>query len=108
MLVFPKLHSKYDILLLQHTYIPVLPCTLVDMCCLPTPYLLGVLSGCLPEIADLPIDEVSFRILQPIKDGFHINANYSLSPGLLLIDYHKSPIKSPLSITPPLPSQNLK
>eukprot|EP00795_Rhopilema_esculentum_P000284 gene284-9934_t len=41
----------------QHTYIPVLPCTLVDMCCLPTPYLLGVLSGCLPEIEDLPIDE---------------------------------------------------
>jgi len=27
------------------------------MCCLPTPYFLGILSGCLEEIQDLPIDE---------------------------------------------------
>eukprot|EP00794_Sanderia_malayensis_P007526 gene7527-8363_t len=42
----------------QHTYIPVLPHQLLDMCCLPTPYLLGALSGCLEDLEDLPLDDV--------------------------------------------------
>ena len=53
-----QMSLSFDSSMFQHTYIPVLPFKLVDMCCLPTPYLLGVLSGCLEEIHDLPIDEV--------------------------------------------------
>ncbi len=37
----------------------MLPHQLLDMCCLPTPYLLGVLSGSLADLDDLPLDEVS-------------------------------------------------
>ena len=42
----------------QHTYIPVLPSKLLDMVCLPTPYMLGILSSCLPAMEDLPVDEL--------------------------------------------------
>ncbi|XP_077994755.1 DENN domain-containing protein 2C-like [Glandiceps talaboti] len=42
----------------QHAYIPVLPIHLVEMCCLPTPYMIGLLSVCIPELEDLELDEV--------------------------------------------------
>uniref|UniRef100_W5MWR8 DENN domain containing 2C n=1 Tax=Lepisosteus oculatus TaxID=7918 RepID=W5MWR8_LEPOC len=42
----------------QHTYIPVLPASMVDISCSPTPFLIGVLSGTLPELLELPIEEV--------------------------------------------------
>lgn len=42
----------------EHTYIPVLPTSLIDIVCLPSPYLLGVLPSSVPEIEDLPIEEV--------------------------------------------------
>lgn len=42
----------------EHTYIPVLPTNLIDIVCLPSPYLLGVLPSSVSEIQDLPIEEV--------------------------------------------------
>ncbi|XP_034552138.1 DENN domain-containing protein 2C isoform X2 [Notolabrus celidotus] len=42
----------------QHTFIPVLPASMLDISCSPTPFLIGVLSQCLPEVMELPIEEV--------------------------------------------------
>uniref|UniRef100_A0A2K6GJ75 DENN domain containing 2C n=1 Tax=Propithecus coquereli TaxID=379532 RepID=A0A2K6GJ75_PROCO len=43
----------------QHTYIPVLPASMIDIVCSPTPFLIGILSCSLPQLQDLPIEEVS-------------------------------------------------
>uniref|UniRef100_A0A3Q2QJE5 DENN domain containing 2C n=1 Tax=Fundulus heteroclitus TaxID=8078 RepID=A0A3Q2QJE5_FUNHE len=42
----------------QHTFVPVLPATMLDISCSPTPFLIGVLAPCLPELLELPIEEV--------------------------------------------------
>ncbi|XP_033646055.1 DENN domain-containing protein 2C-like isoform X1 [Asterias rubens] len=42
----------------QHVYVPVLPEKLIDMACSPTPYIMGMLSLCIPKLDELPIDEV--------------------------------------------------
>lgn len=42
----------------QHTFVPVLPANMLDISCSPTPFLIGVLSPCLPELLELPIEEV--------------------------------------------------
>ncbi|KAM5256019.1 DENN domain-containing protein 2C isoform 2-T2 [Ctenodactylus gundi] len=42
----------------QHTYIPVLPASMIDIVCSPTPFLIGILSCSLPQLKDLPIEEV--------------------------------------------------
>ncbi|KAJ0064775.1 hypothetical protein NL108_013252, partial [Boleophthalmus pectinirostris] len=42
----------------QHTFVPVLPASMLDISCSPTPFLIGVLSPCLPELLELPIEEV--------------------------------------------------
>ncbi|XP_066559566.1 DENN domain-containing protein 2C [Amia ocellicauda] len=42
----------------QHTYIPVLPASMIDISCSPTPFLIGVLAGTLPDLLELPIEEV--------------------------------------------------
>lgn len=42
----------------QHVYVPVLPQKLLDMCCSPTPYIMGMLSLSIPELDDLPLEEV--------------------------------------------------
>uniref|UniRef100_A0AAY4DNM1 UDENN domain-containing protein n=1 Tax=Denticeps clupeoides TaxID=299321 RepID=A0AAY4DNM1_9TELE len=42
----------------QHTFVPVLPVSMLDICCSPTPFLMGVLSPTLPELLELPIEEV--------------------------------------------------
>ncbi|XP_068125795.1 DENN domain-containing protein 2C isoform X2 [Hyperolius riggenbachi] len=42
----------------QHTYIPVLPTSMIDIVCSPTPFLIGILSCSLPLLRDLPIEEV--------------------------------------------------
>jgi len=47
----------------EHTLIPVLPTKLVDILCLPTPFLLGILPTVLHEIEDLPIENVSIMDL---------------------------------------------
>uniref|UniRef100_A0A8C8GKS9 UDENN domain-containing protein n=1 Tax=Oncorhynchus tshawytscha TaxID=74940 RepID=A0A8C8GKS9_ONCTS len=41
----------------QHTFIPVLPASMVDIVCCPTPFLLGLLSSSLPKLKDLPVEE---------------------------------------------------
>ncbi|KAL8179183.1 UNVERIFIED_CONTAM: DENN domain-containing protein 2C [Gekko kuhli] len=42
----------------QHTYIPVLPDSMIDIVCSPTPFLIGILSCSLIQLQDLPIEEV--------------------------------------------------
>lgn len=42
----------------QHTYVPVLPASMIDIVCSPTPFLIGILSCSLPQLRDLPIEEV--------------------------------------------------
>nr|XP_046253859.1 DENN domain-containing protein 2C isoform X2 [Scatophagus argus] len=42
----------------QHTFVPVLPASMLDVSCSPTPFLIGVLAPCLPELLELPIEEV--------------------------------------------------
>ncbi|XP_069489500.1 DENN domain-containing protein 2C isoform X2 [Ambystoma mexicanum] len=42
----------------QHTYIPVLPASMIDIVCSPTPFLIGILSCSLSLLDDLPIEEV--------------------------------------------------
>ncbi|NXF10110.1 DEN2C protein, partial [Smithornis capensis] len=58
----------------QHTYIPVLPASMIDIVCSPTPFLIGILSCCLPQLQDLPIEEVLIvdlcadKFLQEVSD----------------------------------------
>ncbi|XP_019370960.1 PREDICTED: DENN domain-containing protein 2A isoform X3 [Gavialis gangeticus] len=42
----------------QHTYIPVLPPSMIDIVCSPTPFLIGLLSSSLPCLKELPVEEV--------------------------------------------------
>ena len=43
----------------QHAYIPVLPRNMLDVVCAPTPYIIGLLSTSLPDVQDLPMEEVN-------------------------------------------------
>uniref|UniRef100_A0A8C6FA04 DENN domain containing 2C n=1 Tax=Monodon monoceros TaxID=40151 RepID=A0A8C6FA04_MONMO len=58
----------------QHTYIPVLPASMIDIVCSPTPFLIGILSCSLPRLQDLPIEEVLIvdlcadKFLQEVSD----------------------------------------
>uniref|UniRef100_A0A3Q3GHK7 DENN domain containing 2A n=1 Tax=Kryptolebias marmoratus TaxID=37003 RepID=A0A3Q3GHK7_KRYMA len=42
----------------QHTYIPVLPPSMLDIVCTPTPFIVGLLSSSLPRLKELPLEEV--------------------------------------------------
>uniref|UniRef100_A0A8C3RYG8 DENN domain containing 2A n=1 Tax=Chelydra serpentina TaxID=8475 RepID=A0A8C3RYG8_CHESE len=42
----------------QHTYIPVLPPSMIDIVCSPTPFLIGLLTSSLPRLKELPVEEV--------------------------------------------------
>ncbi|XP_062849206.1 DENN domain-containing protein 2A [Trichomycterus rosablanca] len=42
----------------QHTYIPVLPPSMMDIVCTPTPFIVGLLSSSLPRLKELPLEEV--------------------------------------------------
>ncbi|XP_031421753.1 DENN domain-containing protein 2C isoform X2 [Clupea harengus] len=42
----------------QHTFVPVLPASMLDISCSPTPFLMGALSRSLPQLLELPIEEV--------------------------------------------------
>ncbi|XP_048727203.2 DENN domain-containing protein 2B-like isoform X3 [Ostrea edulis] len=42
----------------QHTYIPVLPESMLDVTCSPTPYIIGILSSQLSYVQKLPISEI--------------------------------------------------
>lgn len=43
----------------QHTFIPVLPANMLDICQAPTPYIIGVLKGKHPILPPISIDHVS-------------------------------------------------
>ncbi|XP_071357636.1 DENN domain-containing protein 2A-like isoform X3 [Trachinotus anak] len=42
----------------QHTYIPVLPSAMLDIVCTPTPFIVGLLSSSLPQLTELPLEEL--------------------------------------------------
>uniref|UniRef100_A0A8C2KSA9 DENN domain containing 2A n=1 Tax=Cyprinus carpio TaxID=7962 RepID=A0A8C2KSA9_CYPCA len=42
----------------QHTYIPVLPPSMMDIVCTPTPFIVGLLSSSLARLKELPLEEV--------------------------------------------------
>ncbi|KAJ8299543.1 hypothetical protein KUTeg_023603 [Tegillarca granosa] len=42
----------------QHTYIPVLPESMIDIVCSPTPFLIGILTSNLPQVEKLPVEEI--------------------------------------------------
>ncbi|XP_073506219.1 DENN domain-containing protein 2A isoform X1 [Phyllobates terribilis] len=58
----------------QHTYIPVLPPSMIDIVCSPTPFLIGLLSSSLPRLKELPVEEVLLvdlgnnRLLRQMED----------------------------------------
>lgn len=47
----------------QHTYIPVLPSAMLDIVCTPTPFIVGLLSSSLPQLTELPLEEVRRAII---------------------------------------------
>lgn len=50
----------------QHTYIPVLPPSMLDIVCTPTPFIVGLLSSSLPRLKELPIEEVRWVHYAPM------------------------------------------
>lgn len=52
----------------QHTFVPVLPASMLDISCSPTPFLIGVLAPCLPQLLELPIEEVSLNFVKMFKN----------------------------------------
>ncbi|XP_020559507.1 DENN domain-containing protein 2A isoform X1 [Oryzias latipes] len=58
----------------QHTYIPVLPASMLDIVCTPTPFIVGLLSSSLPRLKEMPVEEVlvvdlgSSRFLRQLDD----------------------------------------
>ncbi|XP_074019309.1 DENN domain-containing protein 2C isoform X2 [Numenius arquata] len=83
----------------QHTYIPVLPTSMIDIVCSPTPFLIGILSCSLPQLQDLPIEEVLIvdlcadKFLQEISDEDEI-LPHKLQAALVQILEERSEILS--------------
>jgi len=46
----------------QHVFIPVLPEEMLEVCCSPTPYLIGILSSHVQRVQTLPLSEVSIVV----------------------------------------------
>ncbi|XP_054037371.1 DENN domain-containing protein 2C isoform X3 [Rissa tridactyla] len=83
----------------QHTYIPVLPASMIDIACSPTPFLIGILSCSLPQLQDLPIEEVLIvdlcadKFLQEVSDEDEI-LPHKLQAALVQILEERSEILS--------------
>ncbi|KGL96112.1 DENN domain-containing protein 2C, partial [Charadrius vociferus] len=83
----------------QHTYIPVLPASMIDIVCSPTPFLIGILSCSLPQLQDLPIEEVLIvdlcadKFLQEVSDEDEI-LPHKLQAALVQILEERSEILS--------------
>nr|XP_014128707.1 DENN domain-containing protein 2C [Zonotrichia albicollis] len=83
----------------QHTYIPVLPASMIDIVCSPTPFLIGILSCSLPQLWDLPIEEVLIvdlcadKFLQEVSDEDEI-LPHKLQAALVQILEERSEILS--------------
>lgn len=67
----------------QHTFIPVLPASMVDIVCCPTPFLVGLLSSSLPKLKDLPVEEVGTSCLSLWLFIFVSHCLAFLRPGLM-------------------------
>uniref|UniRef100_A0A8C6V4E7 DENN domain containing 2B n=1 Tax=Naja naja TaxID=35670 RepID=A0A8C6V4E7_NAJNA len=52
----------------QHTFIPVLPSSMIDIVCCPTPFLVGLLSSSLPKLKELPVEEVRMDSIMDDED----------------------------------------
>lgn len=44
----------------QYVFIPVLPSSLLDYCCAPMPFIIGILANSYPKLMNLPLEEVVF------------------------------------------------
>ncbi|KAM9268586.1 DENN domain-containing protein 2C isoform 2-T2 [Morus bassanus] len=83
----------------QHTYIPVLPASMIDIVCSPTPFLIGILSCSLPQLQDLPVEEVLIvdlcadKFLQEVSDEDEI-LPHKLQAALVQILEERSEILS--------------
>lgn len=42
----------------QHVFVPLLPPPMIELCCSPTPLLIGILEPSLRELDNLPLEEV--------------------------------------------------
>ncbi|XP_041860366.1 DENN domain-containing protein 2C isoform X2 [Melanotaenia boesemani] len=67
----------------QHTFIPVLPASMLDISCSPTPFLIGVLAPCLPQLLELPIEEVLIVDLCADKFVFQLGDEDCILPSKL-------------------------
>ncbi|KAG1656289.1 Suppression of tumorigenicity 5 protein [Nymphon striatum] len=58
----------------QHTLVPVIPETMLDLCLLPTPFVMGVLTNSIDKVRELPLEDVLIvdldysRIIQETVD----------------------------------------
>lgn len=57
----------------QHTFIPVLPSSMVDIVCCPTPFLVGILSSSLPKLKELPVEEVMLILMLTLTLILHFH-----------------------------------
>ena len=54
----------------QHTLVPILPQSMIDVCGSPTPYILGIVNDYLPELQSLTLEEVRKQV-----KVFHYESN---------------------------------
>ncbi|KAG7482362.1 hypothetical protein JOB18_019394 [Solea senegalensis] len=64
----------------QHTFIPVLPGSMLDIVCCPTPFLVGLLSSSLPKLKELPVEEALMVDLGTDRFIRHMDDEASLLP----------------------------
>ncbi|KAM3872202.1 DENN domain-containing protein 2C [Diretmus argenteus] len=67
----------------QHTFVPVLPASMLDISCSPTPFLMGVLAPSLPQVLELPIEEVLIVDLCADKFVIQLGDEDCILPGKL-------------------------
>jgi hypothetical protein len=44
----------------QHIFIPILPRALLDVCCAPMPFVVGVHASCMPQLQRMPLESTVF------------------------------------------------
>lgn len=74
----------------QHVYVPVLPQKLLDMCCSPTPYIMGMLSLSIPELEDMPLEEVLIVNLDAGEFDVHVGDEDTILPRRLSVGLDKA------------------
>lgn len=59
----------------QHTLVPVIPETMLDLCSLPAPYVMGILTNCVDKVKELPLEDVRSQLISSLKYNitFHIH-----------------------------------